>query len=152
MDCCGDLFFLIDRMETVYLASPRSPILTSPEKSRNTFFGFRSRCTIPFECIYARPSTSCLNKFHNLLQKSERKSSTRITHVVFDRLAGKGIQDISLPVWRRREGAFLYDIAQSLLAILHLYIQSLKGPPQLSLPPAHKRGKHHDDFLPRARL
>ena len=28
-------------------ARPRSPILSSPWKSRNMFFGFRSRCTIP---------------------------------------------------------------------------------------------------------
>ena len=40
----------------VSFARPKSRILTSPSFVTITFSGFRSRCTIPASCAFARPS------------------------------------------------------------------------------------------------
>src|ERR1035441_8224906 len=41
------------------LAKPKSRILTKPPRTRNTFSGLRSRCTIPMAWAAPRPRAIC---------------------------------------------------------------------------------------------
>ena len=43
----------------VSLARPKSRILANPSSETMTFSGFKSRCTIPAACAFARPSATC---------------------------------------------------------------------------------------------
>ena len=43
------------------LVNPKSPSFTLHLSSSSTFSSFRSRCTIPFSCIYATAKHSCPN-------------------------------------------------------------------------------------------
>ena len=64
----------------VSFARPKSRILTSPSFVTITFSGFRSRCTIPASCAFARPSAICVADLEEPLdgQRARDRSSRSV--------------------------------------------------------------------------
>ena len=155
-------------------ARPKSRILTTPSFDTITFSGFRSRCTIPAACAFARPSAICPERSRSffdgertggeslaqglsvdeLHRENVARRGTRGTGELFEGIDGRDVRVVE----RREQLRFLLEAPPAVLVFEEILRQDLQrhdsleprvaGPIDL----AHPSGSEGGEDLVRSEL